>query len=107
MVFVTSASHYLMPASRHHPRYQSKSSMYIRGLIPRNFAELAEAVPIAYLPYSLFQIPVLLVTSGGLGTTVCNMDKFLQDSGSGNRIISNPHADAFLLIFANFFSLQN
>ena len=33
-------------ASRHHPRYQRKSSMYIRGLIPRNIAELAEAVPI-------------------------------------------------------------
>ena len=27
-------------------KYQSRSSMYIRGLIPRNFAELAEAVPI-------------------------------------------------------------
>ena len=33
-------------ASRHNPRYQSRSSMYIRGLIPRNFAELAEAFPI-------------------------------------------------------------
>ena len=27
-------------------RYQSRSSMYIRGLIPRNSTELAEAVPI-------------------------------------------------------------
>ena len=35
------------PASR----YQSRSSMYIRGLIPRNFAELAEAVPIEQEPY--------------------------------------------------------
>ena len=33
-------------ASRYHPHYQNGSSMYIRGLIPRNFAELAEAVPI-------------------------------------------------------------
>ena len=33
-------------ASRYHPRYQSRSSMYIRGMIPRNFAENAEAVPI-------------------------------------------------------------
>ena len=32
--------------TRFHPRYQSRSSMYIRGLISRNFAELAEAVPI-------------------------------------------------------------
>ena len=32
--------------SRYHPRYQSRSSMYIHGLIPRNFAELAEAVSI-------------------------------------------------------------
>ena len=37
MVSVTSAS-----------RYQSRSSMYIRGLIPRNSTELAEAVPIAW-----------------------------------------------------------
>ena len=47
MVSVTSASHYIMTASRYHPIYQSRSSMYISGLIPRNFAELAEAVPIA------------------------------------------------------------
>ena len=38
MVSVTSASQY-------YSRYQSSSSMYIRGLIPGNFAELAEAVP--------------------------------------------------------------
>ena len=44
MVSVTSASNY-------HPRYQSRSSMYIGGLIPRNFAELAEAVPIAMNTY--------------------------------------------------------
>ena len=47
MVSVTSVSCYLTSASHYHPRYQSRSSMYIRGLIPRNFAELAEAVPIA------------------------------------------------------------
>ena len=35
---------YVTSASRYHQRYQSRSSMYIRGLIPRNFAELAEAV---------------------------------------------------------------
>ena len=33
-------------ASRYHPCYQSRPSMYIPGLIPRNFAELAKAVPI-------------------------------------------------------------
>ena len=48
MVSMTSASRYIKAASRYHPRYQSRSSMYIRGLIPRNFAELAEAVPIGY-----------------------------------------------------------
>ena len=42
MVSVTSAS-------RYHSRYQSRSSAYIRGLIQRNFAELAEAVPIVTL----------------------------------------------------------
>ena len=47
MVSVTLASRYITSASRYHPRYQSRSSMYIRDRIPRNFAELAEAVPIA------------------------------------------------------------
>ena len=46
MVSVTSASRYITSASRYHPRCQSRSFTYIRGLIPRNFAELAEAVPI-------------------------------------------------------------
>ena len=46
MVSLTSASRYITSALRYHPRCQSRSSMYIRGLIPRNSAELAEAVPI-------------------------------------------------------------
>ena len=50
IVHVTSALRYKTLASRYHPRYQSRSSMYIRGLIPRNFAELAEAVPIDCKP---------------------------------------------------------
>ena len=56
MVSVTSVSHYLTSASRYYLRYQSRSSMYIGGLIPRNFAELAEAVPTGFtffLDYSL------------------------------------------------------
>ena len=44
MVSVTSASSYIRSASHYHPHYQSRSSMYIRGLIPQNLAELAEAV---------------------------------------------------------------
>ena len=48
-------------ASRYHPRYQSRSSMYIRGLIPRNFAELAEVVPIAYASGN-FCCLVMLIT---------------------------------------------
>ena len=51
MISVTSASRYITSASRYHPRYQSRSSMYIRSLIPRNFAELAEAVPIGSVTY--------------------------------------------------------
>ena len=47
MVSVMPASRYIMSASRYHPRYQSRSSMKINGLIPRNFLELADAVPIA------------------------------------------------------------
>ena len=42
IVSVTSASRYVTPTSR----YQSRSSMYIRGLIPRNYTELAETVTI-------------------------------------------------------------
>ena len=49
MASVTSASRYITSASRYHPRYQSRSSMYILGLIPRNFAEMAEAVQIGTL----------------------------------------------------------
>ena len=48
MVSVTSASSYITSVSQNHPCY----SMYIRGLIPQNFAELAEAVPIG-LKYDL------------------------------------------------------
>ena len=33
-------------ALRYHPCYQSRSSMYIRGLNPWNLAESAKAVPI-------------------------------------------------------------
>ena len=46
MFSVASASRYIKSSSRYYPRYQSRSSIYIRGLIPRNFAELAEAVPL-------------------------------------------------------------
>ena len=41
-----SALRYITSALRYHPRYQSRSSMYIHGLIPWHFAELEEAVPI-------------------------------------------------------------
>ena len=44
MVSVTSASRYITSATRCHQLYQSRSSMYIHGLIPQNFAELAETV---------------------------------------------------------------
>ena len=46
MVSVTSALHFITSASRYHTRYQSRFSMNIRGLIPKNPAELAKAVPI-------------------------------------------------------------
>ena len=46
MVPVTSASLCITSASRYHPHYQKRASMYICGLIPRYFPELAEAVPI-------------------------------------------------------------
>ena len=46
MVSVMSASCYITSASHYHLGYQSRSSMYICGLFTRNFAKLAEAVPI-------------------------------------------------------------
>ena len=42
MVSVMSASRYIMSASGCHLPYQSRSSMYIHDLFPRNFVELAE-----------------------------------------------------------------
>ena len=48
MVSLTPVSRYITSASLYHPRYQSRSSMYIRRcLILRDFAKLAEVVPIA------------------------------------------------------------
>ena len=46
IVSVTSASCYITSASRYHQRYQSRSSMYICGLISRNSTVLADTVPI-------------------------------------------------------------
>ena len=48
MVSVTSASRYIMSVPCYHPCYQSRPSIYIRGLIPWIFAEMAEAVPFAF-----------------------------------------------------------
>ena len=44
MVSVMSSSSYIASASCYHPQYQSRCSMYIHGLIPLNFTELAKAV---------------------------------------------------------------
>ena len=46
IVSVVSASRYIKSATGYHPYYQSRSWMYIRGLIPQNFVELTEIVPI-------------------------------------------------------------
>ena len=51
---VTSASRNITPVSRYYPRHQSRSLMYIRALIQRNFTELAEVVLIGiFWSYSL------------------------------------------------------
>ena len=52
MVFVTSSSHYVASASR----YESRSSIFTRGLIPRNSTELAEVVPIAQIKTQVLYI---------------------------------------------------
>ena len=60
---MTSVSRYISSASCYHPRYQIRSLMYIRGLIPWNFAELAEAVPIETNPlYGQEENRTLIVT---------------------------------------------
>ena len=64
MVPAMSASRCVMSASRYDPRYQSRSSMYIRGLIPRNFAELAEAVPIDSMRSGCSLLVFMLSLSG-------------------------------------------
>ena len=63
MASVTSASRYITSVPRYHPRYQSRTSMYIRGLIPRNFAELAKAVLIGATRelFHLYLVGVLLL----------------------------------------------
>ena len=58
MVSVTSVSGYITSASHYHRRYHSRSLMNIRGLIPPNFSELAEAVPIAHLGCKLSSFAV-------------------------------------------------
>ena len=52
MISVTSASLYVTSASR----YQSRSSMYIRGVITWNSTELAEAVPIENNPNTMILV---------------------------------------------------
>ena len=79
MVSVTSVSRYITSASRYHPRYQRRSSMYIRGLIPQNFAELAEAVPIGLnifihiSIYSNIQIYILQYNHDGIQKKVMRL----------------------------------
>ena len=63
---VTLPLRYITSASRYHIRYQSRSSMYIRGLIARNFAELAEAVPIAYASVDFCCLVVLITFANNL-----------------------------------------
>ena len=67
MVSVTSALRYITSASRYHPRYQSRSSVYIRGLIPWNFAELGEAVPIGHVAVGVL---CLILAGPWVGLTV-------------------------------------
>ena len=66
---MTSASSYITSASCYHPRYQSRFSMYIRGLIPRNFAELADVVPIGMINQGISVLKIL-ISGGTVGNLV-------------------------------------
>ena len=57
MISVTSASRYVTSASH----YESRSLMYIRGLIQGNSTELAEAVPIEVIHAGLYSMHVPIV----------------------------------------------
>ena len=69
MVSVTSALRFVTSTSCYHPRYQSRSSMYIRGLIARNFAELTEAVPIDLTleENRLYSVDIIFLSFGIMG----------------------------------------
>ena len=73
--YIFSASRYITSPSRYPPRYQSISSMYIRGLIPRIFAVLAEAVPIGFEGLArlhIFRVLVhILLTRCPLSARLC------------------------------------
>ena len=62
MVSVKSASRNIMSASRYHPRYQSRSLMYIRGLFSREFRGIGRGSSdwSSDLPLNLVSAPHLL-----------------------------------------------
>ena len=75
MVSVTSASRYITSASLYHPRYQSRSSMYISGLM--EFRELAKAVLIVAFP----------VNTHSFSGNINNLNAFLKVFLSTKQII--------------------
>ena len=85
MVSATLALRYVMSISR----YQFRSSMYNRGLIPRNSKELAEAVPIG-----LFRDSNDMLFEMSPDKTHCNLTRLVWNcliKLSKNWYFSVPH----------------
>ena len=61
MVSMTSASRYKTLSLWYDPCYQSRSSIYIRGLIPLNFAEWAKVVPTGTSRCALDELLIVLL----------------------------------------------
>ena len=95
MVSVTSAS-------RYHPRYQRRSSVYIRGLIPRNFAELAEAIQIVMYPSTYHEVILRFI----LGAFVCVTTSMSRAKSSWHWSVIHNQV-TFWAWFGNVYIVQN
>ena len=101
---ITSASCYIMSASWYHLCYQSRSSMYICGLIPRNFPELGETVPIDAL--CLQKIPLPPPKKNRNVSLTSDNDQILIDRVC-QTVLKGYHKGLYLGPFYLMFSINN
>ena len=91
---VTPASRYITSASRFLLRYQSRSSMYIRGLIPRNSAKLARQFRLGAMVWSVIStlsyLRYCLFVFLGITHTYTNVPLLHRLSAANNHNIYTP-----------------